>query len=54
MMAASFRGLLGSGPSWRLQILVGWFGVRRIGSLYYLMFAVVFGPHLLNMVACVR
>jgi len=24
-------------------MLVGWFGVRGIGSLYYLMFAVVFG-----------
>jgi NhaP-type Na+/H+ or K+/H+ antiporter len=38
-----FLGLLGSGASWRLQMLVGWFGVRGIGSLYYLMFAVVFG-----------
>lgn len=38
-----FLGLLGSGASWRLQLLVGWFGVRGIGSIYYLMFAVVFG-----------
>ena len=38
-----FLGLIGSGASWRLQMLVGWFGVRGIGSLYYLMFAVVFG-----------
>jgi len=38
-----FLGLLGSGAPWRLQMLVGWFGVRGIGSLYYLMFAVVFG-----------
>jgi NhaP-type Na+/H+ or K+/H+ antiporter len=36
-------GLLGSGAPWRLQMLVGWFGVRGIGSIYYLMFAVVFG-----------
>ncbi|XKH01249.1 cation:proton antiporter [Marinobacter nauticus] len=38
-----FLGLLGSGTPFRLQMLVGWFGVRGIGSLYYLMFAVVFG-----------
>lgn len=36
-------GLLGSGAPFRLQMLVGWFGVRGIGSMYYLMFAVVFG-----------
>ncbi|MBZ2168124.1 cation:proton antiporter [Marinobacter sp. F4216] len=36
-------GLIGSGAPWRLQMLVGWFGVRGIGSIYYLMFAVVFG-----------
>jgi NhaP-type Na+/H+ or K+/H+ antiporter len=41
--ASVILGLLGSGASWRLQILVGWFGVRGIGSIYYLMFAVVFG-----------
>lgn len=33
-------GLLGSGTPVRL---VGWFGVRGIGSIYYLMFAIVFG-----------
>ncbi|MBW7472418.1 cation:proton antiporter [Marinobacter sp. M216] len=38
-----FLGLIGSGAPWRLQMLVGWFGVRGIGSVYYLMFAVVFG-----------
>jgi len=38
-----FLGLLGSGTPFRLQMLVGWFGVRGIGSLYYLMFAVAFG-----------
>ncbi|WP_404366890.1 cation:proton antiporter [Marinobacter sp.] len=36
-------GLLGSGTPWRLRMLVGWFGVRGIGSIYYLMFAIVFG-----------
>jgi NhaP-type Na+/H+ or K+/H+ antiporter len=36
-------GLLGSGIPMRQQLLVGWFGVRGIGSIYYLMFAIVFG-----------
>ncbi|NYS61473.1 cation:proton antiporter [Vreelandella salicampi] len=38
-----FLGLLGSGTPVRLQMLVGWFGVRGIGSIYYLMFAIVYG-----------
>ncbi len=38
-----FLGLLGSGTPLRLQALIGWFGVRGIGSIYYLMFAIVFG-----------
>ncbi|MGM0451013.1 MAG: cation:proton antiporter [Pseudomonadota bacterium] len=38
-----FLGLLGSGTPFRLQMLVGWFGVRGIGSIYYLMFAIVIG-----------
>jgi NhaP-type Na+/H+ or K+/H+ antiporter len=38
-----FLGLLGSGMPIRQQMLVGWFGVRGIGSVYYLMFAIVFG-----------
>lgn len=38
-----FLGLIGSGTPLRLQMLVGWFGVRGIGSIYYLMFAIVFG-----------
>ncbi|MEA2117301.1 cation:proton antiporter [Halovibrio sp. HP20-50] len=41
--ASVFIGLLGSGTPMRLQMLVGWFGVRGIGSIYYLMFAIVFG-----------
>ncbi len=36
-------GLLGTGTSWRIQGLVGWFGVRGIGSLYYLMYAIQHG-----------
>ncbi len=33
-------GMLGSGAPWRMRALTGWFGVRGIGSLYYLMYAV--------------
>lgn len=36
-------GLLGSGRSLRMQSIVGWFGVRGIGSLYYLMYAINHG-----------
>lgn len=41
--ASVFLGLIGSGTPFRLRMLIGWFGVRGIGSIYYLMFAVVFG-----------
>ncbi|HYP69166.1 MAG TPA: cation:proton antiporter, partial [Thiobacillaceae bacterium] len=36
-------GLLGSRTSWPIRSMVGWFGVRGIGSLYYLMYAVQHG-----------
>jgi len=36
-------GLTGSGTSWTIRGLIGWFGVRGIGSLYYLMFAIDHG-----------
>ncbi|HEX5698664.1 MAG TPA: cation:proton antiporter, partial [Rhodoferax sp.] len=36
-------GLMGSGTSWTIRSLTGWFGVRGIGSLYYLMFAIQHG-----------
>lgn len=36
-------GMLGSGASWRMRAMTGWFGVRGIGSLYYLMFAIQHG-----------
>ena len=36
-------GLLGSGNSWRICGLAGWVGVRGIGSLYYLMYAIEHG-----------
>ena len=38
-----FLGMLGSGASWRMRLLVGWFGVRGIGSLYYLMYVIQHG-----------
>jgi len=36
-------GLLGMGATWRMRGLIGWFGVRGIGSLYYLMYAIQHG-----------
>jgi NhaP-type Na+/H+ or K+/H+ antiporter len=36
-------GLTGSGTPWTLRSLVAWFGVRGIGSLYYLMYAIQHG-----------
>lgn len=36
-------GLMGTRTSWPIRGMVGWFGVRGIGSLYYLMFAIQHG-----------
>jgi NhaP-type Na+/H+ or K+/H+ antiporter len=36
-------GLAVSRTSWRIRGLTGWFGVRGIGSLYYLMYAIQHG-----------
>ena len=36
-------GLLGSGTSTRIRLITGWFGVRGIGSVYYLMYAIEHG-----------
>lgn len=36
-------GMLGSGAPWRMRGMTGWFGVRGIGSLYYLMYAIQHG-----------
>ena len=36
-------GLLGSTSSMRVRSIMGWFGVRGIGSIYYLMFAINHG-----------
>lgn len=38
-----YLGLLGSGSSMRIRHLAGWFGVRGIGSMYYLMYAIQHG-----------
>ena len=36
-------GLAGTRTPWRIRALTGWFGVRGIGSLYYLMYAIQHG-----------
>jgi sodium/hydrogen antiporter len=36
-------GLTGTTASWRIRGMVAWFGVRGIGSLYYLMYAIQHG-----------
>ncbi len=36
-------GLLGTRTTWRIRGTTGWFGVRGIGSLYYLMYAIQHG-----------
>jgi NhaP-type Na+/H+ or K+/H+ antiporter len=38
-----YAGLLGTHNTWRIRGLTGWFGVRGIGSLYYLMYAIQHG-----------
>ena len=36
-------GLAGTGTPWRIRGMAAWFGVRGIGSLYYLMYAIQHG-----------
>ncbi|WDD90386.1 cation:proton antiporter (plasmid) [Burkholderia sp. FERM BP-3421] len=43
--AASRVALIGSRASHRQRRLIGWFGIRGVGSLYYLMLALEQGPH---------
>lgn len=38
-----FVGLAGTDTTWRIRSISGWFGVRGIGSLYYLMYAIQHG-----------
>jgi NhaP-type Na+/H+ or K+/H+ antiporter len=40
---STFLGLAGSGLTRREHLLIGWFGIRGIGSVYYLMFAINHG-----------
>ena len=35
-----FASTIGAGVSWRHQRLLGWFGIRGVGSLYYLVFVI--------------
>ena len=41
--ASVMLGLLGSNAPMRVRLMIGWFGVRGIGSIYYLMFAINHG-----------
>lgn len=36
-------GLVGTGTAWKIRGLSAWFGVRGVGSLYYLMYAIQHG-----------
>lgn len=38
-----YAGLIGSATSMRLRAMTGWFGVRGIGSIFYLVFAIESG-----------
>jgi NhaP-type Na+/H+ or K+/H+ antiporter len=38
--ASVIVGLAGTRTPWQMRAMAGWFGVRGIGSLYYLMFAI--------------
>ncbi len=40
---STLTAMLGSQTSWPMRGMVGWFGVRGIGSLYYLMYAIQHG-----------
>lgn len=38
-----YIGLAGTNANWKLKNMIGWFGVRGIGSIYYLMYAIQHG-----------
>ncbi|MGV8836866.1 cation:proton antiporter [Cellvibrio sp.] len=38
-----YISLAGTNTSWTLRSMIGWFGVRGIGSIYYLMYAIQHG-----------
>jgi NhaP-type Na+/H+ or K+/H+ antiporter len=45
-----YIGLMGSGVSNRMRMMTGWFGVRGIGSIFYLVYAIEAGlpPNMAN------
>lgn len=38
-----YISLAGTNTTWKLKSMIGWFGVRGIGSIYYLMYAIQHG-----------
>lgn len=38
-----YISLIRTNTTWKLRSMIGWFGVRGIGSIYYLMFAIQYG-----------
>ena len=38
-----YATLAGTNTTWKLRSMIGWFGVRGIGSIYYLMYAIQHG-----------
>jgi NhaP-type Na+/H+ or K+/H+ antiporter len=40
---AAAMGTIGSDTTWLQRAFIGWFGIRGIGSIYYLMYAIVHG-----------
>jgi sodium/hydrogen antiporter len=38
-----YLSLVGTNTTWKLRSMIGWFGVRGIGSIYYLMYAIQHG-----------
>jgi NhaP-type Na+/H+ or K+/H+ antiporter len=49
-------GLIGSGEPWIRRAAIGWFGIKGVGSLYYLMYAIEEGipeEHAVTMISTV-
>jgi NhaP-type Na+/H+ or K+/H+ antiporter len=40
---AAAMGMIGSTTTWLQRAFIAWFGIRGIGSIYYLMFAIAHG-----------
>jgi len=38
-----YVSLIGTSATWKLRSMIGWFGVRGIGSIYYLIYAIQHG-----------